>query len=84
MPDVNAFWRNVDQCGQPAVTTGGGVTTSAADCPGGRGVTLITIDGAGHQWPGGQPIREGADPPSGALDATATFWAFFAAHPRVR
>jgi polyhydroxybutyrate depolymerase len=82
--DVNAFWRNVDQCVQPAVAVNGPVTTSAADCADGRGVTLITIDGAGHQWPGSQPVREGADPPSGALDATTTLWAFFAAHPRVR
>jgi len=84
VPDVNAFWRNVDRCVEPAVSADGPVTTSAADCANGRAVTLITIDGAGHQWPGSQPVREGADPPSGALDATTTLWAFFAAHPRVR
>jgi polyhydroxybutyrate depolymerase len=84
VPDVTAFWRNVDRCVEPAVSVDGPVTTSAADCANGRGVTLITIDGAGHQWPGSQPVREGADPPSGALDATTTLWAFFAAHPRVR
>ena len=84
VPDVNAFWRNVDQCVQPVVTTAAAVTTSSADCADGRGVTLITVDGAGHQWPDSQPIREGADPPSAALDATATLWTFFAAHPRVR
>jgi len=33
---------------------------------------LITIDGAGHQWPGSAPIRDGADPPSQALNATST------------
>lgn len=84
VPDVNAFWRNVDQCVRPVVTTAGAVTTSSADCADGRGVTLITIDGAGHQWPGSRPIREGADPPSAELDATATLWTFFAAHPSVR
>jgi polyhydroxybutyrate depolymerase len=84
VPDVNAFWRNVDECGPPAVSSNGQVTTSTADCADTRAVTLITIDGAGHQWPGSQPIREGADPPSPALDATTTLWAFFAAHPRVR
>jgi polyhydroxybutyrate depolymerase len=82
VPDVNAFWRNVDHCPTPAVSTAGPVTTSAADCPDGRSVTLISIDGAGHQWPGSQPILAGADPPSPALDATTTFWSFFAAHPR--
>ena len=44
----------------------------------------IVIAGAGHQWPGssskGYP---GADPPSRALSATATIWAFFADHPKV-
>ena len=84
VPDVNAFWRNVDRCAQPVSSVSGAVTTTAADCADGRVVTLITIAGAGHQWPGGQPVREGADPPSPALDATSTLWAFFAAHPRVR
>ena len=84
VPDVNAFWRNVDRCAQPAVASDGPVTTSAADCADGRGVTLITIAGAGHQWPGSQPVREGADSPSDALNATTTLWAFFAAHPRVK
>jgi polyhydroxybutyrate depolymerase len=84
VPDVDVFWRNVDQYVEPVVTTAGAVTTSAADCADGRGVTLITVDGAGHQWPGSQPIREGADPPSAALDATTTLWTFFVAHPRVR
>ncbi|MCW2685143.1 MAG: polyhydroxybutyrate depolymerase [Mycobacterium sp.] len=82
VPDLNAFWRNVDQCGAPAVTTNGPVTTSAADCADGRRVELITVDGGGHQWPGSAPVREGADPPSQALDATSTFWQFFATQAR--
>jgi polyhydroxybutyrate depolymerase len=66
--DVNAFWRNVDRCAAPTVTTSGALTTSSADCPDGRSVVLITVDGGGHQWP---PF------------ATQTLWRFFAAHPRV-
>jgi polyhydroxybutyrate depolymerase len=50
--DVNAFWRGVDRCAPPAVSAEGAVSTSSATCADGRGVTLITIDGAGHQWPG--------------------------------
>jgi polyhydroxybutyrate depolymerase len=47
-------------------------------------VELITIDGAGHQWPGStrtlvQRLAH-TDPPSTALDATDTIWRFFAAH----
>jgi polyhydroxybutyrate depolymerase len=81
VPDVNAFWRGVDRCGPPAVSTDGPVSTSSAACADGRGVTLITIDGAGHQWPGGQQVRGGADPPSPALNATSVIWTFFANHP---
>ena len=80
--DVNAFWRDVDRCAAPTVTTAGPVTTSTADCVDGRGVVLITVDGAGHQWPGSAPNGPGADPPSPALNATSTLWQFFAGHPQ--
>ena len=79
--DVNAFWRNADRCGPPAVTTDGAVTTSTAGCAEGRSVVLISIDGGGHQWPGGTTYLERGDPMSKALNATQTFWQFFAAQP---
>jgi polyhydroxybutyrate depolymerase len=66
VPDVNAFWRNVDQCGAPAATTNGPVTTSTVGCADSRGVVLITVDDGGHDWPS---------------FATRTLWQFFAAHP---
>ncbi len=85
IPTLNATWREIDGCGAPNVTTSGDVTISVAQCPNGRTVELITIDGAGHQWPGapGKPLIEkllGTDPPSTVLDATSTIWDFFAAH----
>ena len=64
--DVNAFWRNVDQCGAPTATTNGSVTTSTAACADNRSVVLVTVDGGGHEWPS---------------FATAELWKFFAAHP---
>jgi polyhydroxybutyrate depolymerase len=68
VPELNAFWRNVDHCGAPAATTSGRVTTSTAGCADKRSVVLITIDGGGHiEWPS---------------FATHTLWEFFAAHPR--
>jgi polyhydroxybutyrate depolymerase len=67
VPQVNAFWRNVDRCGAPGATADGPVTTSTAGCVDGRGVVLVTIDGGGHQWP---------------AFATPMLWQFFAAHPR--
>jgi polyhydroxybutyrate depolymerase len=87
VPSVVAMWRSVDQCPSPTSTTAGVVTTAVASCPDGRSVELITIAGAGHQWPGGKGPGVigraiGLDPPSNALDATATIWAFFAAHPK--
>ncbi len=78
--DVNALWRTADDCAAPAVSTVGLVMTSTAGCPDGRTVELITIAGAGHQWPGSTVVRPGAAPPSTALDATETIWKFFTAH----
>jgi polyhydroxybutyrate depolymerase len=67
VPQVNAFWRTVDQCGAPVVTTNGPIATSIAGCADNRGVVLITVDRGGHDWP---PF------------ATQTLWEFFAAHSR--
>lgn len=67
VPDVNTFWRNVDRCAPPVISSDGPVTTSTADCAQGRGVVLVTVDGGGHEWP---PF------------ATQRLWEFFAAHPR--
>jgi polyhydroxybutyrate depolymerase len=66
-PDVNAFWRNVDQCEPPTTTVDGDLTTSLANCPSGRSVELITVAGGEHDWPS---------------FATEKMWDFFAAHPR--
>lgn len=86
IPEVVAGW--AVGCAAPSVRTAGAVTTSIASCPRGRTVELITVAGAGHQWPGGasKPAAErvlGLDPPSRALDATATIWRFFSTHPRL-
>ena len=87
IPALNAFWRGVDHCAIPVSKTAATVTTSTARCPAGRTVELITIAGAGHQWPGAPSSRLaqlilGTDPPSTVLDATKVIWRFFAAHPR--
>jgi polyhydroxybutyrate depolymerase len=86
VPALLATWRGIDGCEPPSVSTAGTVTTSLAQCPDGRAVELVTIAGAGHQWPGGvaKPVLQRVlhlDPPSTALDATDTIWQFFAAHP---
>jgi polyhydroxybutyrate depolymerase len=81
IPDVNAFWRKVDQCGPPDVTTKAPVTTSTAACADRRSVELITIDGGRHQWPGGTTFLERFGTTTHVLNATDTIWQFFAAHP---
>ena len=86
VPTVIIDWRATDHCAAPSQTVAGVVTTSIASCPDGRAVELITVAGAGHQWPGGvsHPVEERLlhlDPPSKALNATHVIWAFFAAHP---
>ena len=86
VPEVVAMWRGVDRCAAPVAATQAAVTTQTATCPDGRAVELVTVAGAGHQWPGAAPKRAGRllglDPPSTALDATDTIWRFFAAHGR--
>ena len=88
VPDVIARWQAIDDCSAPSTTTAGVVITSLAQCPDSRSVELITIDGAGHQWPGGKPSSPaiaallGLDQPSTALEATEVIWTFFAAHSK--
>lgn len=80
------MWRTVDGCDAPREATEGVVTTSSAECPAGRSVVLVTVAGAGHQWPGSSTSLAqrviGADPPSDAIDATTLIAEFFLAHPR--
>jgi polyhydroxybutyrate depolymerase len=86
VPSVNATWRSIDACAEPTSTTSGPVMTSTAGCANGRTVELISVAGAGHRWPGGEPSplleRLGVPAPSTALDATDTIWQFFAQHHR--
>lgn len=88
VPSTISRWRSIDGCQSPTSQSSGKVTTSTATCPDNRTVELITIAGAGHQWPGGKPSTgAGArilhlDTPSKALNATATFWTFFSQHPK--
>ncbi|MCM3886630.1 PHB depolymerase family esterase [Frankia sp. R82] len=87
VPTLNAAWLRTDHCATPTITTAGVVTTSEATCADHRGVELITIAGAGHQWPGAKPnvvVQKllNSDPPSTALNATQLIWRFFSTHPK--
>lgn len=82
------LWRRVGGCGPPRVNETPPVRTEVWSGAGVE-VALITVAGAGHQWPGGRPPGPRVarvfrlDQPSQALDATAALWGFFAGHPRV-
>jgi len=90
LPAMEAIGRFLaaDGCHDPVTTTAGAVHTETATCGPGLAVRVVTIDGAGHQWPGAildaqRAARDGPDnQPSRVLDATAELWTFFSAHPR--
>ena len=78
-----SFWINHDGCpATPAESRDGAVVrTSYAPCADGLEVTLYTIDGGGHAWPGGVKGREAADVPPPTPDASSVIWDFFARFP---
>jgi polyhydroxybutyrate depolymerase len=78
-------WRRANACTQDSVPqrTGSVTHETWSLCRDGADVSLFTIHGGGHAWPGGlTPRRRGADTPSSALSASEEIWKFFAAHPK--
>ena len=56
---------------------------SFTGCAANSEASFISVDGLGHQWPGGRVyLRIVAGPGSDALNATDAIWSFFAVHPR--
>ena len=76
------FWRRHDGCSDDARREADGAVrrTSYPSCSGGSEVELVTIEGGGHSWPGGDRLARFLDPPSPALDASTEIWRFFARH----
>lgn len=60
--------------------------TRYGGCARGATVELYTLVGEGHEWPGGpampRAVTKLLGPQTQAIDADATIWAFFAAHPK--
>lgn len=52
-------------------------------CGPGIEVTLCTIDGGGHTWPGGTPVPS-LGWTSTSISATDRMWSFFVDHPMPR
>ena len=81
--DTISFWAGHDRCGEATTERVSADTTRRShSCPDGVGVTLYTIDGGGHAWPGGRRAGTGADRPTGTVSATELMWEFFQQHPR--
>jgi polyhydroxybutyrate depolymerase len=83
VPQGVSFWADHNQCttetetfrqGDIACVTHGG-------CTGGADVVLCTVDGGGHQWPGGEELPF-LGHKSDNLITTDALWDFFMAHPR--
>ena len=81
-PSAIDFWRRHDGCGESARSEVDGAVRARAIrvVRGGSEVELVTIEGGGHSWPGGDRLARFLDPPSPALDATDEIWRFFARH----
>lgn len=78
-------WREVNRCSRDSGSQRRG-NIERRSWSGGRDgtdVTLVTIHGGGHAWPGGvRPRREIADVPTQEISASDEIWKFFAAHPK--
>jgi polyhydroxybutyrate depolymerase len=88
LPGAEAIHRFfvADGCHDPITMTAGPVHTQTATCMPGVDFKVITIEGAGHQWPGAtidadRLAFDGPDnQPSRAIDATTELWSFFSTH----
>jgi polyhydroxybutyrate depolymerase len=88
VPETISRWRTRNGCGEGSSVTftqGEGSCTSYAGCR--ADVTLCSIEGGGHNWPGGEPPADLVPCPgngfqSASFVASEVIWRFFAAHPR--
>ncbi|MCA9834848.1 MAG: hypothetical protein KC435_12930 [Thermomicrobiales bacterium] len=72
--DVNALWREADNCEAPLNSTTNGIHRSVASCEEGREVVLITLENVDHTWPGSK--RSTTD----VYETTSELWKFIAEH----
>jgi polyhydroxybutyrate depolymerase len=83
-----ASWAERNRCQQEAVESDAAKGVSHLEyggCEEDAAVALYTLQGGGHQWPGGKPLPGWlVGPRSDAVDATRLIWEFFLAHPRNR
>jgi polyhydroxybutyrate depolymerase len=89
VPEAARRWAGHDGCRSTPVTTPatGATVIAYSGCRDGAAVQLSTVQGEGHEWPGGPPMPKALTrllgPQSNAVDANALMWSFFSAHPAV-
>jgi len=88
VPVAAQRWAVHDGCAASPVFTdqpAGAQFTEFTGCGGGAEVILCTLTGEGHEWPGGPALpprdTDVLGPQTNAVDANATMWQFFTAHP---
>lgn len=90
--EAAAFWVDRNGCPQEAseralpdivaADASTAVMETWAPCASGADVALVTLNGAGHTWPGHPPPSGEAGQTNLDIDATEMLWEFFEAHPK--
>jgi polyhydroxybutyrate depolymerase len=79
-----ASWARRNRCASKPVESAVGTDVTRREytnCANDAAVVLYTIEGGGHQWPGGKPMPEWiVGRMSTSVDATSLMWAFFRKH----
>jgi polyhydroxybutyrate depolymerase len=88
VPRAEKDWAVQDGCSLKSVRSrpaAGVMVTSYSHCADASAVQLYEVTGEGHEWPGGpvmpSDLTSELGPQSSAIDANATMWSFFKAHP---
>jgi polyhydroxybutyrate depolymerase len=86
VPETFALWSGIDDChGEIAVTYENHDSRCVTEqaCGAGTKVTLCTVTGGGHTWPGGLPLPPQFGYTTPYLSATHAMWTFFGDQPRL-
>ena len=95
VPKWAASWAQRNRCAPKPVESAvaADITrTEYTGCAENAAVVLYTVQGGGHQWPGGKPLPAWVTfemtlfglpvgPASNSIDTTSLMWAFFLEHP---
>jgi polyhydroxybutyrate depolymerase len=84
VPESIALWVQMNGCSNETTVTykkGAATCITYSNCRDETAVTLCTIEGSGHQWPGGKVQLPSLGPGTSDISATNKLIEFFQAHP---